>query len=102
MREMGRIAARTFDIIVLRERPDGRGRPSGEVIRLIAEGVRGAGFPAEHMHSVLDEFEAADLCLRLALPGDLVVLTPASVEEVWAQVLAFRPASTPVMAKETM
>jgi cyanophycin synthetase len=100
MREMGRIAAGVFDEIVLRERPDGRGRPSGEVIRLIAEGVLGAGFPAERMHAVLDEFEAADLSLRLARPGDLVVLTPASVEEVWAQVLAFKPASAPVPAKE--
>jgi cyanophycin synthetase len=100
MREMGRIAAGTFDEVVLRERPDGRGRPSGEVMRLIAEGVLGTGFAEEHLHRVLDEHEAAELCLRMAEPGDLVVLTPTSVEEVWTQVLAFRPVEEPAPVKE--
>jgi cyanophycin synthetase len=100
MREMGRIAAGAFDELVLRERPDGRGRPSGEVMRLIAEGVLGTGFAEERLHRVLDEHEAAELCLRMAEPGDLVVLTPTSVEEVWAQVLAFRPAEEPAVIKE--
>ncbi|WP_201306094.1 cyanophycin synthetase [Roseomonas harenae] len=100
MREMGRIAAGAFDEVVLRERPDGRGRPSGEVMRLIAEGVLGTGFAEEHLHCVLDEHEAAELCLRMAQPGDLVVLTPTSVEEVWAQVLAFRPVEQPAAVKE--
>jgi cyanophycin synthetase len=98
MREMGRIAAGAFDEVVLRERPDGRGRRSGEVMRLITEGVLGAGFPQERLHQVLDEHEAANLCLRMARPGDLVVLTPTSVEEVWAQLLAFRPATVKELA----
>jgi cyanophycin synthetase len=100
MRELGRIAAGAFDEVVLRERPDDRGRPSGEVMRLIAEGVLGTGFAEEHLHRVLDEHEAAELCLRMARPGDLVVLTPTSVEEVWAQVLAFRPTEKPAPVKE--
>jgi cyanophycin synthetase len=100
MREMGRIAAGAFDELVLRERPDGRGRRAGEVMRLIAEGVLGAGFPAGHLHQVLDEYQAADLCLRMARPGDLVVLTPTSIEEVWAQMLAFRPTDAPSMTRE--
>jgi cyanophycin synthetase len=95
MREMGRIAAGAFDDVVLRERPDGRGRRSGEVIRLITEGVLATGFPQEHLHGVMDEVEAVDLCLRMARPGDLVVLTPTSVEEVWAQILAFKPSAAP-------
>jgi cyanophycin synthetase len=100
MREMGRIAAGAFDVVVLRERPDGRGRPPGEVMQLLADGVLGTGFPEEHLHRVLDEREAAALCLNLARPGDLVVLTPTSVEEVWAQVLAFKPATVPALAQE--
>ncbi|MFH5923016.1 cyanophycin synthetase [Roseomonas xinghualingensis] len=100
LREMGRIAAGHFDDVVLRERPDGRGRLSGEVIRLMAEGVLGTGFPEDRLHRVLDEHEAADLCLRMARPGDLVVLTPTSVEEVWAQVLDFKPAEEFSMVKE--
>ncbi|WP_426955566.1 cyanophycin synthetase [Muricoccus radiodurans] len=100
MREMGRIAAGAFDEVVLRERPDGRGRPAGEVIRIIAEGVLDAGFPETRLHRVLDEQEAAGLCLRMARPGDLVVLLPTSVGEVWAQVLSFQPESAPALARE--
>jgi cyanophycin synthetase len=95
MREMGRIAAGAFDELVLRERPDGRGRSPGEVMRLIADGALSAAFPEERLHRVLDERQAADLCLRLAKPGDLVVLTPTSVDEIWAQIRAFQPAPKP-------
>ncbi|WP_211852127.1 cyanophycin synthetase [Plastoroseomonas hellenica] len=91
MRELGRIAGRVFDVVVLRERPDGRGRAPGEVMRLIAEGVAAVDFPPERLHQVPDEIEAVDLCLGMAHPGDLVVLTPTSVEAVWSRVLAFTP-----------
>jgi cyanophycin synthetase len=100
MREMGRIAAGAFDEIVLRERPDGRGRRAGEVMRLIAEGVLSAGFPEGRLHCVMEEHEAADLCLRMAASGDLVVLTPTSVDDVWAQIRAFEPAKAPATVRE--
>ena len=48
------------------------------------------------MHRILDEEEAAELCLRLARPGDLVVLTPTEVEAMWRQVLDFAPGRPPV------
>ncbi|MBP0445273.1 cyanophycin synthetase [Roseomonas sp. SSH11] len=100
IREMGRIAAGTFDEIVLRERPDGRGREAGEVIRLLAEGALAAGFPEERIHRVMDEHDATRHCLAMARRGDLVVLTPTSVEAVWAQVLTFTPEETPALAAE--
>ncbi|MFC0341328.1 cyanophycin synthetase [Paracoccus niistensis] len=91
MHLMGRIAAGLFDEIVFREDPARRGRGQGEIVGLLAEGARAAGFPAERMHCVLDEEEAADTCLRLARPGDLVVLTPTEVEQMWRQVLDWQP-----------
>jgi cyanophycin synthetase len=48
------------------------------------------GFPEERIQRILEEDEAADLCLRMAQPGDLVVLTPTDVEPMWRQVLDFR------------
>ncbi|MCW8088101.1 cyanophycin synthetase [Sabulicella glaciei] len=100
IREMGRIAAAHFDELVLRERPDGRGRVPGEVMNLIAEGALAAGFPEDRMHRVPDELAATDLCLRLSSPDDLLVLTPTSVEGVWARVLAFVPQPAPVRRSE--
>jgi cyanophycin synthetase len=91
IRQMGAIAARSFDHLVFRELPDNRGRPSGEVVRLLTEGARDAGFAAAKITSVLPEEEATALCLQMAKPGDLVILMPTGVEACWRQVLAFKP-----------
>ena len=93
MREMGAIAAGIFDVIVFREDPARRGRQPGEIVKYLREGALAAGFPAERIHCVLEEDDAANLCLTLARPGDLVVLTPTDVEAMWRQMLAFRPAT---------
>jgi cyanophycin synthetase len=91
IRAMGRIAAPIFDEIVVRERPDGRGRPEGEVTELIAQGALAMGFPEDHLHRVLEEPHAIEFCLRMANPGDLVVLTPTEISQAWEQVVAYRP-----------
>ncbi len=90
MREMGALAARYFDEIIFREDPARRGRKPGEIVTLLAEGALSAGFPEERITRILDEDEAAKLCLRRAQQGDLVVLTPTDVEAMWRQVLDFR------------
>jgi cyanophycin synthetase len=93
IREMGEIAAGASDEIVFREAPDGRGRPLGQVNSLMSQGAIAAGFSAEHMRRIIREKDAVDACLQMAEPGDLVVLTPTSVEQVWRQVLNFNAAS---------
>jgi cyanophycin synthetase len=90
MREMGALAARYFDEIIFREDPARRGRKPGEIVTLLAEGALSAGFPEQRITRILDEDEAAKLCLQRAQPGDLVVLTPTDVEAMWRQVLDFR------------
>ena len=90
IRDMGALAARYFDDIIFREDPARRGRKPGEIVTLLAEGALAAGFPEERISRIFDEDEAADLCLRRAQQGDLVVLTPTDVEAMWQQVLDFR------------
>ena len=101
IREMGGIAAGMFDDLVFRERPDSRGRPSGEVIRLLSEGALATGFPADRIHKRLQEPDAAEASLRGAKPGDLVVLLPTEVEEVWAQVMNFDGEHVPLTEGES-
>lgn len=91
IRQMGELAASIFDEVVFREAPDSRGRTPGEVTALMAEGALATGMGRANVHSIIEEEAAADHCLRLARPGDLVVLMPTSVEAVWNQVLAFSP-----------
>lgn len=93
IRAMGEIGAEYFDHLVFRETPDNRGRGAGEVIRLMTEGASAAGCEPARITGVHREEEAVEACLRMARPGDLVVLTPTRVEAVWRQMLEFRPAA---------
>jgi cyanophycin synthetase len=94
--EMGEISAAFAHHLVFRERPDGRGRDAGEINELLTRGAIKAGFSPEAITCVADEFTATDLCLRSAQPGDLVVLTPTTYEEVWQQVLSFGSRAEPL------
>jgi len=101
IREMGAIAASLFDVVIFRERPDGRGRSPGGVLALLTEGALEAGLAEDRLHSVLDEFEAARLALTMARPDDLVVLMPTHVEAVWMQVQDFARARRTAPRTET-
>jgi cyanophycin synthetase len=98
--EMGQIAGGIFDEIMFREAPDGRGRPAGETNGLMSSGAMRAGLAAEHVHRIVDETEAVEATLRMGRPGDLVVVMPTSVDQVWQQILAFspQPSETPARA----
>lgn len=98
IREMGRIAARSLDFIIFRESPDRRGRAEGEVLRLLKEGALEAGFPEINITCIDTEEEAADVCLSMAAPGDLVILTPSDVEGTWQRIISFKPTVTIVPA----
>ncbi|WMT92757.1 cyanophycin synthetase [Pelagibacterium sp. H642] len=91
IREMGALAMRIFDIVVFKEDGELRGRESGTVAQLLMEGALEAGCSPGRLHVVLPEDEAVDTCLRMARPGDLVVLTADDVEAVWQQVREFVP-----------
>jgi len=61
MRELGAIAARHFDVVVVREDAARRGREPGEVAALVAEGVKAtmaAGGRCRQVEIVLDEIAA--------------------------------------------
>ncbi|HSL12331.1 MAG TPA: cyanophycin synthetase [Actinomycetota bacterium] len=89
MRELGRVAARYFDDVIVREDENPRGRARGETAALIAEGVdeaRAAGGRTGHVEIVTDELEAAKRALDRARPGDLVVLCVDHAERVWDEI----------------
>lgn len=91
IRAMGEIGAENFDVLVFRETPDNRGRPAGEVIRLMREGAEAAGCDPSRLHCLREEDDAAIRAMTLAQPGDVVVLLPTRIDEVWRLVLDHRP-----------
>ncbi|HZF08516.1 MAG TPA: cyanophycin synthetase [Thermoanaerobaculia bacterium] len=92
IRALGRAAAPAFDLVLLREDDDRRGRKLGEAPELLREGLRAGGMAAERiLPGALPEEAAVDRALGLARPGDLVVLFGDNLDRSWRQVEAFQP-----------
>jgi cyanophycin synthetase len=88
MRDLGRVAARYFDDVIIREDRNTRGRARGETARFVREGVEDAvarGARVGSIEIVLDEMEATRRALDRARPGDVVVLCADYATEVWKE-----------------
>ena len=99
MRELGRVAARHFDDVIVREDRNTRGRERGETAGLILEGVREAmalgGTRAGSAEVVLDEMEATRKALDRSRSGDLVVLCVDHATEVFREIESRRSLAAP-------
>jgi cyanophycin synthetase len=99
MRELGRVAARYFDEVIVREDVNPRGRERGETGRLVLEGIEDArshGARVGHAELITDELEACRSALDRSRAGDLVVLCVDRAAEVWDEIEARRSMSRPV------
>jgi cyanophycin synthetase len=88
IRDLGRVAARFFDHIIIREDRNPRGRKRGETAGLVEEGVRAGmaeGARAKEVETVLDEMEATRHALDIGEAGDLVVVCVDYANEVWKE-----------------
>jgi cyanophycin synthetase len=77
MRELGCIAAQHFDVLVVREDVQLRGRERGTTSALVAEGVREAmeaGSRCKQVEVITDEIKAVRRAMNRANKGDLVVV----------------------------
>ncbi|HEX4556700.1 MAG TPA: cyanophycin synthetase [Xanthobacteraceae bacterium] len=96
MRELGRVAAQLFDIIIVREDANKRGRQRGEIAATVLEGIKNAPVSrVEHAEIVIDERPAIDAALNHARAGDVVLLCVDKPADTWREVEArrARPAS---------
>ncbi|TMK80867.1 MAG: cyanophycin synthetase [Actinobacteria bacterium] len=88
MRDLGRVAARYFDDIIIREDRNPRGRKRGEIADHVFEGVQDAvrkGARVGSVEIVLDEMAATRRALDRSRPGDLVVLCVDYATDVWKE-----------------
>ena len=81
LRTLGRLAAR-LDRIVIKEDENGRGRPKGEIARVMREGLREGGMRDEAMEEVLDEYEAVEHVMDQLQEGDLAIVLVNDVQGV--------------------
>ncbi|HVG09731.1 MAG TPA: cyanophycin synthetase [Thermoanaerobaculia bacterium] len=88
--ELAQAAAPAFDLILLREDDNLRGRRPGVVGEMIREGLVEAGFPAERIAAgVYNEQEAVQRALEEARLGDLLVIFGDKLDRVWNQIVSF-------------
>jgi len=87
-------AASAFDLILLREDDDLRGRQPGEVGEILRKGLIKAGCPAERIvPQVYTEEEGVLKALRMARAGDLVAIFGDKLDRVWELITSFKPES---------
>ena len=98
IREVGRIAADAFDVLILKEDDNRRGRDAGEVAKLLREGASAAGLGDDAIHERLDEREAIAFALGTARPGDLLVIFADDVTQAWKDVIYWGKERTPALA----
>jgi cyanophycin synthetase len=102
MRELGRVAARHFDDVIVREDRNPRGRPRGQTAALIREGVLeeiGSGARAGNVEVVIDEMDAIRRAIDRSRPGDLVVLCVDYATEVFQELERRRSLAAPAVMR---
>lgn len=87
IQELGEIAGRTFDKIVIKEDGGLRGRKRGEVAEILKAAVERVG--SASVEVVLDEMEGSRYGMSLAERDDLVVIFADDITNVWKQVIYF-------------
>jgi cyanophycin synthetase len=98
---LAKAAAPAFDLIMIREDDDLRGRQPGEVGELLRRGLLKAGFPAERIiEGVWTEEEAIRKALSLARAGDLLVIFGDKLQRDWELIVGYRHEGAEPAAEE--
>lgn len=91
LRDIAAAVAGRFDHYIAR-RDDGlRGRDGDEVPRIIAKALQAGGVAEADISVIPDEQQAVDAALRMAAPGDLVLVFADALTRTWKQIIRFKP-----------
>jgi UDP-N-acetylmuramyl tripeptide synthase len=71
--------------VIIKEDGNLRGRASGEIARLIGEGLREGGLAADHIEVVHDEAESVTRVMAMLEDGDLALVLATDVRAVLDQ-----------------
>jgi cyanophycin synthetase len=92
IRSIGFVAAAgNFDNYICRRDDGRRGRGEEEVPHMLAAALREAGIPDDRITIIVDEQQAIEAALRMARPGDLVLIFADALARGWKQIVNFRP-----------
>lgn len=99
--EIADIAAGHFDHFICRCDDHRRGRNEDEVAQMLAARLRLKGISDERIVVIADEQAALDHALKLAAPGDLLLVLADKIKRSWKQIVQFKPGldSAPVVRR---
>lgn len=89
IRDIGATAATMFDLLIVKEDDDRRGRAVDEVAALLREAAQAQGMPAERIVTIHDELEAVRYALARGQTKDLIVIFADNVTAVWKEVIYY-------------
>ena len=95
LRAIARIAGKAFDHIIFRRDEDRRGRGASEVPTLMQDTLIADGVSAAQLQVIVDEQQAIDAALKLAQPGDLLVIFGDNITRSWKQIIYFQGGGDP-------
>jgi cyanophycin synthetase len=84
-----------FDHYICRRDDNLRKRGSDEVPKIMASALLTAGIAQDAVSIIPDEQEAIDSALKMAQPGDLLLVFADALARSWKQITKFRPAGAP-------
>ena len=87
--EYGKVLAKHFDEIVICD-PSPRNRKPGETSLILKEGILKGGMAEENITVTDEERKGAQIALKKAGPGDLVILQVDNVDQMISDVLEFK------------
>ncbi|MCB9897298.1 MAG: cyanophycin synthetase [Planctomycetes bacterium] len=91
IRAIARACAGRFDHYVCRRDDNPRGRAPDEVPKMLAATLLESGVHEEQLDVIPDEQQALDVALRMARPGDLLLVFGDKITRCWEQITAFSP-----------
>ena len=71
--ELGEIAAKFCDKVIIKEQEDKRGKEDGETAKLLKRGLTNKGFKEENIITLLEERDAILKALNDAIEGEIIV-----------------------------
>jgi cyanophycin synthetase len=83
-------AVAAFDHVIFRRDEEQRGRGEREVPMMMAQACRDAGIPSDRVDVIVDEQASIDAALKMARPGDLLVVFADNITRSWKQIIYFK------------
>lgn len=88
--EIGKISAKAFSYVIIKEDGDLRGRQPGEVAGILYNAVVGNGMKKDDVRIINSELKALETAILDAKPGDLIVMFYEELEPALEMVTKFK------------